>query len=228
MLVQRTDSEGNVLAVGTHSDELYKGKSIYSDILLDTGRLDKIDDVLQFSFMDNPKTLIVIFELRLPEDALELRSQTLVDNKLFTLFIQYLTPEIEIVIEEEGKYIPNKLRYLLRKRLHRHITRRSTYYAYKVAVLVNKDIYDDLFTVGALNECLMRKVANAWAKATQLPYAVTRNNLAEQSLERYVINNFDDSRVDSLHDAYFKLSSFAYVNVDLGLCEKDAFDFRAD
>jgi hypothetical protein len=230
MLVQRKDYEGNLHTVGTHSDEYYKGKRIYSDILLDTRRLDKIEDVLQFAFMDNPKTLIVTFELILPESAIELRNQTLEDNSLYRRFIQYLAAEIEIEVDihEEGKYIPNKLRYLLRKRIYRHITEIGTYYAYKVAVVVNHDLYEDIHIVSVFNEGLMHKVATAWAKATKLSYAVTSGDLNKQSVDIYVINNYDDCRMKSLHDAYFKLSNFAYVNVDLGLCEKDAFDFRAD
>lgn len=206
----------------TQGEKIYKGRPINDKIVLIESRLDEINDVLCLALSDNAKTAIIEFQLLLPkEGAHRLKKETMSSNKLFDCFISYLMPEVETESPISDCYIPNTLRYVTRKSF---IREHQPYYSYKVAILVNQEIFEDISTCKSDGFCIMEKIINAWRMATGLEYSAIKKTFDGQSVSWKEVNNFDDNKWEDYLNAHWQLSHFAFSGPGSHLRSRGSFN----
>ncbi len=205
MTIKAKEELANIVLI--QGEDTYKQKPVNKKLVLVGSRLDEIDDVLCKALTDNTKVLLLEFLLLLPEkDSFKLREMTMRNNKLFELFINCLTPEVETETPELDCYIPNCLRFIARKV---YVNESMPYYSYKVALLVNQELYEDVSTCSQYGECLMDKIINAWKFSTKLDYQKIKDTFLKQSMPSVVVDNFSGDKYEQYLGAHKQLSVFA-------------------
>lgn len=205
----------------TQGAKLYKGKPISSKVVLVESRLEEIDEVLCTALTENTRTAIMGFELLLPEKCTNrLKKETINGNNLFHGFISYLAPAVETELSDDNGYAPNCLRYVERKSFVRG---HQPYYSYKVVILVNQLIFDDMSTCKGDSLCLIEKVILSWCMATGLEYSEAKRTFDNQDISWKEVGNLDEGDYGGYLSAHEQLSCFAFAGTGSHLRHKGGF-----
>jgi hypothetical protein len=210
----------------TQYEKTFKGKPIYEKVVLLGSRITEVDSVIAQAASDNPITLVFEFQLLLPKRrARKQKNSTMKSNGMLGAFFERLAVEIKSKSPDVGRYIPNTLRFVARKW---YMKKRYPYYSYNVAILVNKEIFEDASTYSQCTGRLVNMIITSWAAAAGIDYQKSKRTFSEQEFNILVLDNFSDERYEHLLGIHYRLSMFAFVGREKYLLEDDAFSCSVD
>jgi hypothetical protein len=140
-------------------------------------------------------------------------------NGMLGVFFECLAVEVKSKSPDVGRYIPNTLRFVARKR---YMKKRYPYYSYNVVILVNKEIFEDVSIYSQCKGCLVNMIITSRSVVAGIDYQKARMAFSEQEFNILVLDNFSDERYKHL-DIHYRLSMFAFVGRERYLFEDDAF-----
>lgn len=213
------DKEKSDFPVQQYIDS-FQGRPVIEKVLLSQDRLVDINDVIARASADNPKTLVVEFDLLLPSDGAEAqRASTMTDGGLINSFLEKMKLEVERSTPSVGKKIPNTLRFISRKR---YMDEHVPYYSYRLCLLVNQDVFED-FGIDNQFGGLVDIVCSTWFSVAGLDCVGLLDIIGEREYPSLILDNFSPERGELYDTAHYGLSIYAALRGRSDCFDDDAF-----